>query len=153
MGERGFVRGLVAAAALGIASAAFAQAGPEAGGPVPGGGFAGLGEARWLERHAKELGLDDETVGEVRKIAEEARGAASKRMDESREAARRLTQMLGEELPDEAAVAKQADAVGRIWTQGLEERVRTSIRLRKLLTPEQRKKAAELRKQRPGAQR
>jgi Spy/CpxP family protein refolding chaperone len=153
MGERGFVRGLVAAAALGIASAAFAQAGPEAGGPFPGGGFAGMGEARWLERHAKELGLDDKTLAEVRKIGEEARGAASKRMDESREAGRRLTQMLGEELPDEAAITRQADAVGRIWTQGLEERVRTSVRLRRLLTPEQRKKAAELRKQRPGAQR
>jgi Spy/CpxP family protein refolding chaperone len=156
MGQPGFARGLVAAAALAVAAVAGAQgggAGREAGGPIPGGGFAGMGEARWLERHAKELGLDEKTVAEVRSIGEDARGAASRRMDELRAEGRKLTQMLGDELPDEAALAKQAEAVGRVWTAGLEERVRTSVKLRKLLTPEQRKKAAELRKQRPGAQR
>jgi Spy/CpxP family protein refolding chaperone len=147
------VRILAAAAALGIAGVAAAQGGggPELGGPFPGGGGAGMGEARWLERHASDLGLDEKTVTAVRAIAEEARGSASKRMEELRTEGRKLSQMLGEELPDEAALAKQADAVGRVWTQGLEERVRTTVKLRKLLTPEQRKKAAELRRPRSAA--
>lgn len=155
MRGRSFVRGLVAAAALGVAAVAAAQGGggPEAGGAVPGAGFASMGEARWLERHAGELGLDEKTVAQVRAIGEEARSAASRRMDELRSQGRRLSEMLAEENLDEKALMKQADSVGRLWTQGLEERVRTSVRLRNLLTPEQRKKAAELRKPRSGAQR
>jgi len=154
MTRRSFARGLFAVAALGAAAGAAAQGGggPEAGG-APGAGFASMGEARWLERHAGEIGLDEKTVAEVRAIGEEARSAASRRMDELRKEGRKLSEMLAEENLDEAALKKQAESVGRLWTQGLEERIRTSVRLRKLLTPEQRKKAAELRKQRPGAQR
>ena len=154
MTRRSFARGLFAVAALGAAAVAAAQGGggPEAGG-APGAGFASMGEARWLERHAGEIGLDEKTVAEVKAIGEEARSAASRRMDELRKEGRKLSEMLAEENLDEAALKKQAESVGRLWTQGLEERIRTSVRLRKLLTPEQRKKAAELRKQRPGAQR
>jgi Spy/CpxP family protein refolding chaperone len=153
--ERGFVRGLAAAGALGVAAVAVAQggAGLDAGVPGPGGGFAGAGEARWLERHASELGLDEKTLTAVRAIGDEARDAASRRMDELRAEGRRLSEKLAEELPDEAALTKQAATIGRVWTQALEERMRTSIRLRKLLTPEQRKKAAELRRQRPPGRR
>ncbi len=147
----GFVRSLVAAAALGVAGVAAAQGGAEAGAgaPGPGAGFAGVGEARWLERHASELGLDEKTLASVRAIGEEARSAASRRMDELRAEGRRLSEKLVEEVPDEAALTKQVELVGRVWTQALEERIRTSVELRKLLTPEQRKKAAELRRQRP----
>jgi Spy/CpxP family protein refolding chaperone len=145
----GFVRSLVAAAALAVAGVATAQGGAEAGAPGPGASFAGVGEARWLERHASELGLDEKTLASVRRIGEEARSAAGRRMDELRAEGRRLSEKLAEELPDEAALTKQAELVGRVWTQALEERIRTSVELRKLLTPEQRKKAAELRRQRP----
>ena len=153
--ERGFVRGLVATAALGIAAVAAAQGGgqPAAGDPSPGAGFAGAAEARWLERHASELGLDEKTLAAVRKIGDEVRDAARRRQEELRAEARQLSEKLAEEMPDKAALAKQADAVGRVWTEALKERLRASAKLRELLTPEQRKKAAELRRKQPPGRR
>jgi Spy/CpxP family protein refolding chaperone len=158
--ERGFVRGLVATAAvataaIGIAAPAAAQGGgePEGGPPGVGVGFAGATEARWLERHASELGLDEPTLAKVRAIGEEASGAWNRHVEELRAESRRLSEGLAAELPDEAALAKQAQAMGRVWTEGLEERLRATVKLRKLLTPEQRQKAAELRKKQPARRR
>jgi Spy/CpxP family protein refolding chaperone len=56
-------------------------------------------------------------------------------------------------MPDAAALAKQADGVGRLWTEALKERLSASVKLRELLTPEQRKKAAELRRKQPASRR
>jgi Spy/CpxP family protein refolding chaperone len=156
MWDRSFARVLVATAALGLAIAAAAaedEKEPEAGAPGVGAAFAGPAEARWLERHAAELGLDEKTVAAVRAIGDEARNAASRRAEELRAEGRKLSEALGEELPDEATLSNQARAIGRSWTEGLEERMRASVKLRKLLTPEQRKKAAELRRQQPPARR
>src|SRR5262245_27553815 len=115
MGERAFVRGIVAAVALGVSAVAIAQGGarpatggPGGGGPMAGGGVAGMGEARWLERHASDPGLDEKTVAAIRSIAEEARGSASRRMEQMRVEGRKLTEMLAQDMPDEAALAKQA---------------------------------------------
>ena len=158
MSKRVLVLGLVAAAAFAVASAAAAQEGaaqegvapeeaaPEGAAPGVGLGFAGATEARWLERHAKELGLDEATLARVRAIGEEAGADWNRRMGEIRAESRKLAEQLAADLPDEAALAKQARAMGGRWTEGLEERLRTSVKLRKLLTPEQRKQAAELRR-------
>jgi len=153
--EQGFVRGLVAAAALGIAAVAAAQGGgePAAADPGPGAGLAGVAEARWLERHASELGLDEKTLAAVRKIGDEARDASRRRQEELRAEARRLSENFAKEMPDAAALAKQADTVGRTWTEALKERLSASVKLRELLTPEQRKKAAELRRKQPPGRR
>jgi Spy/CpxP family protein refolding chaperone len=95
---RGFGRGLVAIAALAIAGVAAAQGGGEAaaGDPGPGPGFAGALEARWLERNASELGLDEKTVAQVRKLGDEAREAARRRQEELRAEVRRLSEKFGE---------------------------------------------------------
>jgi len=153
--ERGFVRAFFATAALGIAAVAAAQGGrePDAGAPGVGAGFAGAVEARWLERHASELGLDEKTLEAVRKIGDEVRDAARRRQEELRAEAKRLSEKLTEEMPDKAALAKQADAVGRVWTEALKERLRASVKLRELLTPDQRKKASELRRKQPSGRR
>jgi Spy/CpxP family protein refolding chaperone len=153
--ERGFVRGLVATAALGIAAIAAAQGGgePAAGDPGASAGLAGTAEARWLERHASELGIDEKTLAEVRKIGEEARDAARRRQEELRAEGKRLSEKLAEEMPNAAALAKQAEAAGRVWTEALQERLRASVKLRELLTPEQRKQAAELRRKQPPGRR
>ena len=143
MRKRGFVRGMVAAAALGVAAVAAAQ---DAG---PGANFAGAAEARWLERHAKELGLDEKTLAAVRKMGEEARDAALRHQEELRTEGKRLAEELSAEMPDAAGLAKRAEVIGRIWTAALKERLRVSAKLRELLTPEQRKKAAELRQKQP----
>jgi Spy/CpxP family protein refolding chaperone len=155
MSKRGFLRGSCAAAALGIAAVVGAQERGELEptGPGIGAGFAGGIEARWLERHAKELGLDEKTLEEVRKIAEETRSSANRRSEELRNESRRLGEKLAEEMPDAAALAKQAEAMGRVWTAALKDRVNASVRMRKLLTPEQRKKAAELRRKEPPGRR
>ena len=152
MSKRGFLGGCFAAAAFGIAAVAAAQGGG-AGDPGAAGGGAGFSggiEARWLERHAKDLGLDEKTLAAVRKIAEEARSTATSRAEELRTEGRRLGEKLAEEMPDKKALAKQAEAMGRVWTETLKDRLNASIRLRELLTPEQRKQAAELRRKEPG---
>jgi len=152
MSKRGLLGGCFAAAAFGIAAVAAAQGGG-AGDPGAAGGGAGFSggiEARWLERHAKDLGLDEKTLAAVRKIAEEARSTATSRAEELRTEGRRLGEKLAEEMPDKKALAKQAEAMGRVWTETLKDRLNASIRLRELLTPEQRKQAAELRRKEPG---
>jgi Spy/CpxP family protein refolding chaperone len=160
MSERGVVRALVAAAAvataaIGVAASAGAQGGGEAGGGVPGVGvgFAGAIEARWLERHAGELGLDEPTLAKVRAIGEEASSEWKRHAEQLRSESRRLSEGLAGELPDEAALARQAQAMGRVWTEGLEARLRSTVKLRQLLTPEQRRKAAELRQKQPARRR
>jgi Spy/CpxP family protein refolding chaperone len=153
MSKRCLPAGAFAAALFAIAGAAGAQGGgdADAGAQGVGVGFAGGFEARWLQRHAKDLELDDKTLEAVRKIAEESRTAANKRAEELRAEGRRLGEALDQELPDPKAVAKQAEAMGRVWTEALKDRLNASLRMRELLTPEQRKKAAELRrKQAPG---
>jgi len=148
------MRGLIAAAALGIAASAAAQGGGEkaaAGESGPGAAFAGVAEARWLERNAKDLGLDEKTLAQVRKLGDEARDAARRRQEELQAKGKQLSETFAKEMPDAAALSKEADAVGRLWTEALKERLHESVKLRELLTPEQRKKAAELRrKQFPG---
>ena len=155
MSKRGLLAGCVAAALFGIADFAAAQGATEMEPGVPGigAGFAGGIEARWLERHAKDLGLDEKTLAAVRKIAEESRDANNRHAEELRTESRRLGEKLDEEMPDVKVLAKQAEAMGRVWTDALKERVETSARLRQLLTPEQRKQAAELRRKSPPGRR
>ena len=106
----------------------------------------GRPEARLIERNAEELGLDEETVEAVKKLADESRAEEEKALEVTRKAWTRMRELLDQELPDEAALLEQAAAISRASGEAHKRRLLTTLRVRALLTPEQRAKFMELRK-------
>lgn len=93
---------------------------------------------RLLEKYADRLGLEAETEQEIRRIAAASRSEARGLEEQARRLRRRLRVMLDAELPDEAAIMERADAVGALKTEQHKSRLRVLLRIRALLTPEQR---------------
>jgi Spy/CpxP family protein refolding chaperone len=114
--------------------------------PAPGSFPAGRPEARLIERNAEELGLDAETVAAVKKLADESREEEKKVLEATGEAWTRMRELLDQELPDEAALLEQAALISRASGEAQKRRVLLTLRVRALLTPEQRAKFMELRK-------
>jgi Spy/CpxP family protein refolding chaperone len=108
---------------------------------------------RFLERHAERLKLDDATRERIRAVGREAQREASavrEQVHASREEMRRL---LNQDSPDEAAVMRQAERIGSLETEMQKQRLRTMLRIRALLTPEQRQELVKIREERGGRQR
>ena len=125
----GFFTALLAGVA--IASVGFAQ--PPFGGPRPGGG-----PDRFTTEHAAQLGLDDPTREAIDQIVDESRKRARELRGELRGLHQDLHELLSQETPDEAAVMQQAEAIGQAETELHKHRLETLIRIRALLTDEQR---------------
>jgi Spy/CpxP family protein refolding chaperone len=98
-----------------------------------------------LERIASLLNLDAETEGAVRAIVEETRAEGRALHDEVWEHRRALRELLSQNTPDEAAVMAQIEALGEVETNAHKHRARTMLRIRALLTPEQRAQMVEMR--------
>jgi Spy/CpxP family protein refolding chaperone len=117
----------------------------------------GRPEARLIERHAEELGLDEKTAAAVKKLADESREEDAKALETTRQAWTRMRELLEQDLPDEAVLLEQGAAISRASSEMQKRRLQTTVRVRALLTPEQRAKFMELRKQarppRPGGPR
>lgn len=120
-------------------------AAPPHGGPRFGGGphF-----ERLYEEHAEELGLDPETIAAIRAIVDSSEERAKELEAQSVRAHDALRALLSEDLPDESTVMKATDEVGRIETQLRKHRLATMLRIRALLTPEQRERLVEFRRSR-----
>jgi len=128
---------------LTLAGVALAQQQPAAAGGAPPGEGRGRGHRPppfddMLERNAERLGLDDKTRAEIRGIADGAR-------EESRGAEERLhglhdemRNLLDQPAPELEAVLHQVDRIGAAETELHKIRLRTMLRIRGLLTPEQR---------------
>ena len=102
---------------------------------------------RFVERHGDRLGLDEETRAAIDAIVERSR-AEGEGLREEREAAyRELRSLLEQDMPDEAAVMRQADRTGEVGTRGRKHRLKTQLEIRALLTPEQRRQLVEIRKE------
>ena len=143
---------LLATLAAALATPGVGLAQPAAGRYPP-----GRPEAQLIERNAEELGLDAETVAGVKKLADESREEDQKAVEETGKAWTRMRELLDQELPDETALLEQAAAINRASGEAHKRRLLTTLRVRSLLTPEQRAKFMELRKQdrpsRPGGPR
>jgi Spy/CpxP family protein refolding chaperone len=115
----------------------------------PGGGLHGPhGEYRILDRYADRLGLDDETRAKIEAIVDRSK-AAEKELSAQKETARdEMKALFSQELPDEAAVMKQAEEIGAIRTAMRKQFFRTLIDIRKQLTPEQRKQLLAIQNER-----
>lgn len=106
----------------------------------PGGSHFGahLGPGGDLERHVERLEVDEETRAAIRAIVEESRAEAAELRDEQRAERRALHELLEQDTPDEAAVMERAGSLGEIGSELRKHRLRTLLRIRALLTPEQR---------------
>jgi Spy/CpxP family protein refolding chaperone len=132
----GFLTALLAGVA--IASVGFAQ--PPFGGPRPGGG-----PDRFTAEHAAQLGLDDPTREAIDQIVDESRMRAREIRGELRGLHQEMHELLSQKTPDEAAVMLQAEAIGQAETELHKHRLETLIRIRALLTDEQRAELIEIR--------
>ncbi len=129
-----------AAAALLLAGMAAAQVtlGPRVG--------PGVAEVRLVERNAARLKLDEKTIAAVQELAAEATAHEEKLNKQLRDERLKLRDLLNEELPEEAALMKQAAVVSGLGLDVQKHQLEMTLRVRKLLTPEQRKQLMELRK-------
>jgi len=103
---------------------------------------------RLLDRHAEQLGLDDETRVRIREIADASRGDAERIRAELRERHAELRQLLGARTPDRDAIMRQAERIGAAKTESQKHRLRTMLQIRALLTPEQREVLVRLHQER-----
>lgn len=103
-----------------------------------------------LAELADELNLDDETRAAVREIIVSTHDALAPVRQALRRERRALHAMLAEEHPSEAAVMKQLDVIVELERDLWQRRLQALIRVRNLLTPEQREQAAQMLANRAG---
>jgi Spy/CpxP family protein refolding chaperone len=130
---------LALALALAGASDARPPMAPRGGPPDDRGG------ARMIDEHAEELGLDDEQRQAIRAIVDESRAEAEELHQQLRDAHKALRDLLEQESPNEAAVMKQAEKIGSLETAMHKHRLGALLRVRAVLTPEQREQLTRLR--------
>ncbi len=103
---------------------------------------------RVLERNAERLGLDPATEAEIRAISSASR-AEGERIRASLDAAHRtMRALLSQDAPAEAEVMRQAEQIGALETEAQKSRLRAMLRIRSLLTPEQRAVLVEIHEER-----
>jgi Spy/CpxP family protein refolding chaperone len=137
---------LALAVAAGALALAPALARPAGGGALPGHGPGG--RAGMLAHLAEALGLDAEQRETVRGIVERHRnGSFGESMEAMREAHHVLERVIRDPAATDDEVRETADAFAVLAARAAVERHHMAIEIDAVLTPEQRKKAAELREQ------
>ncbi|MFT4569988.1 MAG: Spy/CpxP family protein refolding chaperone [Hyphomicrobiaceae bacterium] len=101
----------------------------------------------WIESHAERLGLDEATTAAIRDTVEKSRvehGAFEARLGEANQELRAL---LGEDLPDEAAVMAVVEKVGAVEIALKKNRYRAMLRIRGLMNDKQRRELMVMREE------
>lgn len=101
--------------------------------------------AAMLERDAAEIGLQEETLDQIRAIVAEGRNAGAELRDKLHRERQALHRLLAADRPDETEVLRQAERIGALETEGLKQRLRTLLAVHPLLTDEQLRRLRELR--------
>ena len=91
-----------------------------------------------LERLVEELGLDERTLAQVDAIIDASRAKKRTLRRQLREAHQHMRSLLEEETPRETALLEQVDVIGGLRTELRKEQLKTMLRVRALLSPEQR---------------
>jgi len=99
----------------------------------------------FIEENAEALGLDDETLGAIRSIVGESKDTGDQLHARLRELHKGMKLILEQDSPDEAAVMRQVDAIGAAEVEMQRHRLGTMLKIRALLTPEQREEMTRLR--------
>jgi Spy/CpxP family protein refolding chaperone len=97
-----------------------------------------------LEKHLEALDLAPGQMERVHAIVEASKAERDAIHARIREAYREMHALLEQEKPDEDAVMRQAEKIGAIKTEGRKAMLRTLLRVRTELTPEQRQKLMEM---------
>jgi Spy/CpxP family protein refolding chaperone len=93
---------------------------------------------RFIAEYAEHLGLDQETLAAIRTIVEAFRAQGEPLRTELRQAYAQMRTLLSQATPNEAAVMRQADAIGALELAIRKQRLQAMLRIRALLTPAQR---------------
>jgi Spy/CpxP family protein refolding chaperone len=99
---------------------------------------------RFIAEYAERLGLDQEAQATIRTIVEAARAQREPLRTELRQAYAQMRTLLSQEVPNEAAVMQQADAIGALELALRKQRLQVMLRIRALLTPAQRQELMRL---------
>jgi Spy/CpxP family protein refolding chaperone len=99
----------------------------------------------FIEKKAEALGLDEEKLAAIRSIVESSKETGDRLHSEVRGLHDEMKEMLSQDAPDEAAVMKQIDGIGAVEVEMHKHRVRTMLKIRELLTPQQREAMVKLR--------
>jgi Spy/CpxP family protein refolding chaperone len=99
---------------------------------------------RFIAEHAERLGLTQETLTAIRTLVEASRGQQETRRAELRQAYAQMRALLSQEVPDEAAVMRHAEAISALELAARKQRLQIMLRIRALLTPAQRQELARL---------
>ena len=128
---------------------------PEASGEQPGRSrHAGPPAARFIEKHAEQLGIDETTRQAIQSLVEEARTGGREIRTSLKQARTEMRRLLEQDSPDEAAVMQHAERIGALRTEVRKNRLRAMLQIRALLSPEQRQALTALRQEkRPGRRR
>ncbi len=96
-----------------------------------------------LERLVEELGLDERTLAQVDAIIDASRTKERTLRRQLREAGKQMRSLLEEEDPRETELLEQVDVIGGLRTELRKEQLKTMLRVRALLSQEQRAKLLE----------
>jgi len=107
----------------------------------------------FIERHAKRLELSEETVKSLRAEVEKSRVENERIRKEIDAAQLGLRKLLEQDLPDEKAVMDQADKITTLVGEQRKNQLRSSIKVRSMLTPKQRAELEKIRKEQPAPRR
>jgi Spy/CpxP family protein refolding chaperone len=104
----------------------------------------GLLSDRFIAEHAQRLGLDEQTLAAIRTIVDASHERGRALQGELHRAHNHMRALLSQETPDEAAVMQQAEAIGALELAERQNRLQAMLRIRALLTPEQRQELIRL---------
>jgi len=93
---------------------------------------------RFIAEYVEPLDLDQETLATIRTMVEASRAQGEPLRAELRQAYAQMRAQLSREVPDEAAVMQQADAIGALELAARKQRLQVMLQIRALLTPAQR---------------
>ena len=102
------------------------------------------------EENVETLGLDEETLTAIRNIIEESRDTGDQLHAELRELHQGMKELLSQETPDESAVMQQVETIGALETEMHKHRLGTMLKIRALLTSEQREELIRIREESRG---
>jgi Spy/CpxP family protein refolding chaperone len=124
-----------------LSGSAFAQGRPALPGFPP-----GLAEARLIRTHPEEIGVGEETLAKLEKLVAEIRAKDEELQGKTVEARKAVQALLDQSRPDEKELIAAVGAAQAVARQTREHVVRSTLRIRALLTKKQLEKFMEVRK-------
>ncbi len=106
----------------------------------------GSAEGRLMKKKAKEIGLSEETIAKIDAAIEASNTWEAKLREESKGALGKLNEVLLQNLPSEKELMAASDKVGEYSSKSRAYKMKSVIKMRSLLTPEQLEKFMEFRK-------